>query len=102
MEIFESFRWALVLWMLFTQLVGLGTLLFWLMTAGMSVMAFDSGVTPQAILFLVATLAYPLLPIGLGIGAWVAFANQSDMLAFILTSIILLPAVGIFFIFAKS
>ena len=95
----QTSRWPLVLWMLFTQLIGALTLLFWLGAAGMSVMAFDSGVNAQASTFVIAIFAYPLLPIGLGIGAWVAFARKNNKLALILTSLILAPAIfgAIFF-----
>ena len=41
-------RTGLMIWMIISLLLMLGSLLIWLLMAGLSVMAFDSGVSAEA------------------------------------------------------
>ena len=66
-----------LIWLIVSQLLGLGSLLIWALMAGLSVMAFDSGVSPEAWAFVIAVWAYPLFPLVMAIGAWVAFAFRN-------------------------
>ena len=84
-------RKALIIWMIVSQLLMLGSLAIWLLIAGLSVMAFDSGVTQEAWTVVIAVWSYPIIPIVLVIGAWIAFARRKDMLAAILSGLSFLP-----------
>lgn len=48
-------------------------------------MAFDSGESPEAWAFVLAVWAYPLIPLVLATGAWVAFALRRNRLAAVLS-----------------
>jgi len=77
----------MLIWLLASQLLAVASLLFWLVAAGLSVMAFDSGVTQEAWNFVIAVWAYPIWPIGFAIASWIAYARKRDKLAAILTSL---------------
>ena len=74
-------RKAVLIWMIVSQALTAGTLVAWLGMAGLSFMAFDAGVTPQATTFVTVILAYPLFPLALVVAAWIAFARRKDRLA---------------------
>lgn len=59
--------------------------------AGLSVMAFDSGVSAQAWTFVIAVWSYPLWTVGFASASWVAYARKKDRLADILTTRTVLP-----------
>jgi len=59
--------------------------------AGLSVMAFDSGVSAQAWTFVIAVWSYPIWPIGFAIASWIAYARKKDRLAGVLTTLTFLP-----------
>jgi hypothetical protein len=91
-------RIGLVIWMILSQLLMLGSLLIWLLMAGLSVMAFDSGSTPEAWTFVLLVWAYPIIPIILVIAAWIAFAKRKNTLAAVLSGLSFAPPV-LFYIF---
>ncbi len=76
-----------LIWMIASQLIGLLSLIPWLVMAGLSFMAFDSGETPQAWLFVGTVLSYPLLPIGCSILAWVLWTFKKRRAALVATSL---------------
>ena len=80
-------RKPLLIWMIVSQVLTVGTLVVWLGMAGLSFMAFDAGVTPQATTFVNVVLAYPIFPLALVIAAWIAFARRKDRLAGILSGL---------------
>ena len=84
-------RTGLLIWMIISQLLMLGSLVFWLLMAGLSVMAFDSGVTAEAWTFVLLVWAYPILPLILVIAAWIAFARRKNTLAAILSGLSFAP-----------
>ena len=84
-------RRPILIWLIASQLLALASLIFWMMAAGLSVMAFDSGVTQEAWNFVIAVWAYPLWPIAFTIAAWIAYARKKDKLAAILTTLTFLP-----------
>lgn len=84
-------RTGLVIWMILSQLLMLGSLVFWLLMAGLSVMAFDSGVTTEAWTFVLLVWAYPIIPLSLVIAAWIAFAKRRNTLAAILSGLSFAP-----------
>lgn len=78
-------------WLIISQLLTLASLFFWLLVAGLSVMAFDSGVSAQAWAFVIAVWSYPIWPIVFTIASWIAYARKKDRLAGILTTLTFLP-----------
>jgi uncharacterized BrkB/YihY/UPF0761 family membrane protein len=81
-----------LIWLIVSQLLALATLLFWVVAAGVSVMAFDEGPSPEAWRFVIAVWAYPLFPLVMAIGAWIAFAFRKNWLAAILSGLTFAPA----------
>ena len=84
-------RTGLVIWMIVSQILAALSLVPWLLMAGLSVMAFDSGVTTEAWTFVLLVWAYPILPLILVIAAWIAFAKRKNALAAILSGLTFAP-----------
>ena len=84
-------RKPILIWLIVSQLLALASLFFWLVMAGLSVMAFDSGVTQEAWNFVIAVWLYPIWPIGFAIASWIAYARTKDKVAAILTTLTFLP-----------
>lgn len=91
-------RKPILIWLIVSQVLALASLLFWLVMAGLSVMAFDSGSTPEAWTFVIAVWSYPILPIALTIAAWIAYARKKDRAAGILTTFTFLPMLVLFIV----
>lgn len=93
----------ILIWLIASQILALASLIFWLFVAGISVMAFDAGVTPQAWAFVIAVWSYPIWPIVFAIASWIAYARKKAGLAAILTTLTFLPVlVLILFIVLSS
>jgi hypothetical protein len=84
-------RTPILIWLIISQLLALGSLLFWLVMAGLAVMAFDAGSTPEAWTFVIAVWSYPIWPVAFAIAAWIAYRRKKDKLAGILTTLTFLP-----------
>ena len=84
-------RKPLLIWLIASQLLALFSLAFWLFAAGLSVMAFDSGVTQEAWNLVIAVWVYPVWPVVCAIAAWIAYARRRDVLAGMLTTLTFLP-----------
>ena len=95
-------RKPILIWLILSQLLALASLLFWLLMAGLSVMAFDSGVTAEAWRFVIAVWAYPIWPLGFAIASWIAYARRKDRLAGILTTLTFLPILALLCIIIVS
>lgn len=95
-------RKPILIWLIVSQLLALASLVFWLVVAGLSVMAFDSGVTAQAWAFVIAIWSYPIWPVAFAIAAWIAYARKRDRLAGILTVFTFLPVLILIIILALS
>ena len=95
-------RTGLVIWMIVSQLLMLASLLIWLLVAGLSVMAFDSGVSAEAWTFVIVVWSYPIIPIVLVIAAWIAFARRRNKLAAILSGLSFAPPVLLYLCLAVS
>jgi hypothetical protein len=91
-----------LIWLLVSQLLALASLLFWLVAAGLSVMAFDSGVTQAAWTFVLAVWAYPIWPIAFAIAAWIAYARKKDRTAGLLTTLTFLPVLLLIIVLVLS
>jgi hypothetical protein len=86
-------RKSLLIWMIVSQLLMLGSLVIWLLVAGLSVMAFDSGVTDEAWTFVIVVWSYPLFPIVMVIAAWIAYARHKNKLAAVLSGLSFAPPI---------
>ncbi len=86
-------RRGLLIWLITSQLMAVASLLLWLVVAGLSVMAFDSGESPQAWAFVITVWSYPILPIALAIGAWIAYARKKNKLSAILSGLTFTPPI---------
>ena len=87
-----------LIWLIISQLMALASLLFWVVVAGLSVMAFDEGQSPEAWTFVLAVWAYPLFPLVMAIGAWIAFAFRQNRLAAILSGLAFAPPVLLYLV----
>ena len=95
-------RTGLLIWMIVSQALTLVSLLIWLLVAGLSVMAFDSGVTQDAWNFVIAVWLYPIWPIVFAVAAWLAYARKKDKLAGVLTTLTFLPILVLIIIIASA
>jgi len=96
-------RTPILVWLIVSQLLAVASLIFWLFAAGISVMAFDAGVTAEAWTFVIAVWSYPIWPIAFTLAAWIAYARKKDRLAAVLTTLTFLPVlVLILFIVLSS
>ena len=84
-------RTGLVIWLIVSQLLTIASLSLWLLVAGLSVMAFDSGDSQVAWAIVIGAWSYPLFPLIMAISAWVAFAFRKNRLAAVLTGLPLVP-----------
>jgi hypothetical protein len=84
-------RQPILIWLIVTQVLAVASLFFWLLVAGLSVMAFDSGVSTEAWTFVIAVWSYPIWPIGFSIASWISYARRKDRLAGVLTTFTFLP-----------
>jgi hypothetical protein len=78
---------GVVLWLIASQLLALGTLLVWLAVAGFSFMAFDSGPSTMAWILVGSVLSYPLWVIFCFVLAWWWYRRGRFRRAVIVTSI---------------
>jgi hypothetical protein len=95
-------RKPILIWLIVSQLLALGSLVIWLIVAGLSVMAFDAGVTREAWTFVIAVWSYPIWPVVFTIAAWIAYARKKDRLAGVLTTLTFLPVLALLIILALS
>ncbi len=89
-------RTGLLIWLIVSQLLAVASLFFWLLMAGLSVMAFDSGVTQEAWNVVIAVWLYPVFPLVMIIGAWIAYAKRKNRLAAILSGLSFIPPALLF------
>jgi hypothetical protein len=91
-------RRPVLIWLILSQALAVLSLFFWLLVAGLSVMAFDSGVTAQAWTFVTVVWSYPLWPIAFAVASWIAYARHRDRLSAVLTTLTFLPALLLFLV----
>ena len=95
-------RKPILIWLILSQVLALLSLIVWLVVAGLSVMAFDSGVSTEAWTFVIAVWSYLIWPLGFAIAAWVAYARKKDRLAGVLTIFTFLPVLVLIVLLASS
>jgi hypothetical protein len=98
----EKPRTGLLIWMIVSQFLTVLSLVIWLLVAGLSVMAFDSGVSAEAWTFVIAVWAYPVIPIVLVIASWIAFARRRNRLAAVLSGLSFAPPFLLYLLLAIS
>jgi len=86
-------RTGLLIWMILSQLLAVGSLVIWALVAGLSVMAFDQGSSPEAWAIVLTVWAYPIIPLTLVIAAWIAYAKRKNKLAGILSGLSFAPPI---------
>ena len=84
---------GLLVWMIIAQILAVASLFMWVVIAGLYVMAFDAGETPAAWAFVITIWSYPIFPLGLSIGAWIAYARRKNTLAAILSGLSFAPPI---------
>lgn len=84
-------RIGLLIWMIVSQIIAVLSLVPWLLMAGLSVMAFDQGSTPEAWTIVIAVWSYPILPIILVIAAWSAYRRRKNSVAAVLSGLSFAP-----------
>ncbi len=84
-------RTGLLIWLIVSQVIAVASLLIWLLVAATSVMAFDSGQSRDAWTFVIAVWSYPVFPIAMAIGAWIAYLRRKNALAAILSGLTFAP-----------
>ena len=87
-----------MIWLIVSQLMALGSLLIWAIVAGLSGMAADSGGSPAVLTFILVVWAYPLFPLVMAIGAWIAFAFRKNRAAVILSGLSFAPPVLLYLV----
>jgi len=97
-EIKHTSRRPVLIWLIISQFLAVVSLFFWLLIAGLSVMAFDSGVSAQAWTFVIVVWSYPLWPIAFAIASWIAYARHRDRLAAVMTTLTFLPILLLFLV----
>ena len=102
METKTASRKPILIWLIASQVLALLSLIFWLVVAGLSVMAFDSGVSAEAWTFVIAVWSYPIWPVAFAIAAWIAYARKKNRLAGVLTAFTFLPVLVLIIILAAS
>lgn len=86
-------RTGLVIWMIVSQILTALSLIPWLLMAGLSVMAFDSGVTAEAWTVVIIAWSYPIIPLILVIAAWIAYTRRKNAVAVVLSGLSFAPPV---------
>jgi hypothetical protein len=86
-------RTGLLIWLIVSQLLAVGSLVIWAYLAGMAVFAFDEGQSPEAWRLVLTVWAYPIFPLLMAIGAWVAYAFRKNRLAAVLSGISFAPPI---------
>ena len=96
-------RTGLLIWMILSQILAVLSLIPWALMAGLSVMAFDSGVSAEAWTIVIIAWSYPIFPLLLVIAAWIAYARRKNTLAAVLSGFSFAPPVlCIAFIWASN
>lgn len=89
-------RTGLLIWLIVSQLLAVASLLLWFVGAAMSIMSVDpEGSLPA---WIIAVWCYPVFPLGVSIGAWVAYTRDKNKLAAILSGLSFAPIVLFFLI----
>jgi hypothetical protein len=84
-------RTGLLIRLIVSQLLAIGSLLFWVVAAGPSMIAFDQGNISEAWAFVLTVWAYPLFPLIMAISAGGAVAFRKNRLSAVLAGLTCVP-----------
>lgn len=89
-------RTGLLIWLIVSQILAVASLLIWFVGAGMSMMSVDAdGGLPS---WIVAVWCYPIFPLFVSIGAWIAYKRRKNVIAAILSGLSFAPIILFFLI----
>ena len=83
-------RTGLLVWLVASQTIALGSLLPWLAVAGLAVLALDAPPAnsgPWPALLVGSVLAWPLVPVACAVGAWMLYARRRSLPAAIVSGL---------------
>jgi len=84
-------RWPVIVWLVISQLLAVGSLIPWLAYAYLSYWAvYSGGSSIWEVIFVSVTFAYPIVVIVCAIWAWLLYRAHKDRHALIVTSIFLI------------
>jgi hypothetical protein len=86
-------RRGIVAWLAVSQLLAVVALVPWVVIAGLSVMAFDTGISATAVALVLPLWLYPLAVLACGVSSWLLFRRGRGRAAAVVTSLPLLFAV---------
>jgi hypothetical protein len=81
-------RTGLLIWLIVSQLLALASLVIWFFGAAISMFAKSTESPP---LWLIAFYLYPIYPLGISIGAWIAYYRHKNRPAAILSALLIPP-----------
>jgi hypothetical protein len=90
------------IWLIVIDVLIALTFVPWLAVAGLSVMAFDSGVSFMAILFVGLMWSYPLVAIFFCALAWILYARKKYKMAALIPFLSFLPGLLLVLLFSLS
>ncbi len=85
-------RTAVLFFLIGSQVLAVMSLLIWLFAALASVMALDSGQTREAWTSVISVWSYPIFPIAMAVGAWIAYARGRNIPAMIPSGLTFAPS----------
>ncbi len=89
----EPPRTGLLVWLVASQTIALGSLLPWLAVAGLALLALDAPAAatgPWPAVLVGSVLAWPLVPVACTVGAWLLYARRRSLAAAIVSGLPLL------------
>ena len=92
-EIKPKRRIGLVIWLIVSQLLAVGTLFIWLIIAAYGLVAYGADTLSETPTFASGLWLYPIFPLVMAIGAWIAFAKRKNILSAILSGLSFAPVV---------
>jgi hypothetical protein len=86
----EPPRRGLLVWLVASQTIALGSLLPWLAVAGLALLALEAppaSAGPWPALLVGSVLAWPLVPVGCTVGAWLLYARRRGVAAAVVSGL---------------
>lgn len=84
-------RILLVIWLIVSQLAAVASLFFWLIMAAFGLIGAGVEDLGDTLTFRTGLWLYPLFPLVMAIGAWIAFAKRKNTLSAILSGLTFAP-----------
>ena len=84
-------RTGLLVWLIVSQLLAIASLFLWFIGAAMTVMSIDPDGSLPA--WIIAIWCYPIFPLCMSIGAWIAYKRRKNILAAFLSGLSFVPII---------